>query len=108
MINYYVKDAEGIAAFYCENSGFKETLRTPEGGLAVYIEVKLGAFSLGLADVEASCSMHNLPLKLGLPRGEVAMWTDDVDEVYEILRGESGALALHTTFWKLRHFGPLA
>jgi catechol 2,3-dioxygenase-like lactoylglutathione lyase family enzyme len=85
MINYYVKDVEGLARFYCENFGFKETFRTPDSGPAVHIEVRLGDFLLGLADVEAARSMHNLALNPGLPRGEVAMWTDDVDDVYETL-----------------------
>ena len=85
MVNYYVKDVEGLAAFYCENFGFKETFRTPKEGTAVHIEVRLGDFLLGFADIEAARAMHNLTLNPGLPRGEVAMWTDDVDEVYETL-----------------------
>ncbi len=83
MVNYYVNDVEGIAAFYREHFGFVETFRTPEQGTPVHIEVKLGNFLLGLASIEAATDMHSLPLQpdqpRGLPRGEVAMWTDDVD-----------------------------
>lgn len=83
MVNYYVNDVERIAAFYRENFGFVETFRTPEQGQPVHIEVRLGSFCLGLASIEAATSMHNLALHpdkpRGLPRGEVAMWTDDVD-----------------------------
>ena len=85
MVNYYVKNVERVAAFYCDNFGFEETFRTPEAGTAVHIEVRLGNFLLGFADIEAARAMHNLTLNLGLPRGEVAMWTDDVDAVHETL-----------------------
>ncbi|MEZ4658986.1 MAG: hypothetical protein R2911_15590 [Caldilineaceae bacterium] len=40
---------------------------------------------LGLASIEAARAMHNLPLNPGLPRGEVALWTDDVDEAFAAL-----------------------
>lgn len=85
MINYYVQDVEGLAAFYCDHFGFVETFRTPETGTAVHIEVRLGSFLLGFANIDAAQAMHNLSLNPGLPRGEVALWTDDVDAVYETL-----------------------
>jgi catechol 2,3-dioxygenase-like lactoylglutathione lyase family enzyme len=85
MINYYVHDVEGLAAFYRENFGFAETFRTPTSGPPVHIEVRLGDFVLGLASVEAARAMHNLPLNPGLPRGEIALWTDDVDAAHALL-----------------------
>ncbi len=85
MVNYYVNDVEGLATFYRENFGFVETFRTPASGPAVHIEVRLGDFLLGFASIEAARAMHQLPLNPGLPRGEVALWTDDVDVAYAAL-----------------------
>lgn len=82
MVNYYVRDVEGIAAFYREHFGFIETFRTPAAGIPVHIEVRLGTFILGLASIEAAKAMHQLPLNPGLPRGEIALWTDDVDAAH--------------------------
>lgn len=88
MINYYVKDVEGLAKFYREHFGFAETFRTPDSGAAIHIEVRLGDFVLGLASIEAARAMHNLPLNPGLPRGEVALWTDDTDAAYAALMAQ--------------------
>ena len=88
MVNYYVHDVEGVAAFYCQHFGFRETFRTPESGTAVHIEVRLGEFLLGFASIEAARAMHQLPLNPGLPRGEVALWTDDVDEAFATLTAQ--------------------
>ena len=88
MVNYYVHDVEGLAAFYCKQFGFVETFRTPESGPAVHIEVRLGNFILGLASIPAARAMHNLPLNPGLPRGEIALWTDNVDAAYAALMAQ--------------------
>lgn len=85
MVNYYVNDVEGMAAFYREHFGFVETFRTPREGAPVHIEVTLGLFVLGLASIEAARSMHQLRVDPGSPRGEIALWTDDVDEAYAAL-----------------------
>ena len=85
MVNYYVQDVEELAAFYCRHFGFVETFRTPVQGPAVHIEVRLGNFVLGLASIPAAREMHGLPLNPGLPRGEIALWTDDVDAAYAAL-----------------------
>ena len=85
MINYYVNDVEGLATFYRQHFGFRETFRTPDTGPAIHIELRLGEFLLGLASIEAARAMHQLPLNPGLPRGEVALWTDDVDQAYAAL-----------------------
>ncbi|MEZ4512449.1 MAG: VOC family protein [Chloroflexota bacterium] len=88
MVNYYVYDVEGVAAFYCQHFGFRETFRTPKSGTAVHIEVRLGEFLLGFASIEAARAMHQLPLNPGLPRGEVALWADDVDEAFATLTAQ--------------------
>lgn len=85
MVNYYVNDVEGMAAFYREFFGFVETFRTPKEGVPVHIEVRLGPFVLGLASIEAARSMHQLPIDPGSPRGEIALWTDDVDQAFAAL-----------------------
>lgn len=85
MVNYYVNDVEGVAAFYREHFNFVETFRTPDQGPAVHIELALGNFVLGLASIDAARAMHRLPLNPGLPRGEIALWTDDVDAAYALL-----------------------
>jgi catechol 2,3-dioxygenase-like lactoylglutathione lyase family enzyme len=86
MINYYVRDPERVAAFYQENFGFVERFRTPETGPAIHIEVALGTFAVGFARIDAVRSMHHLDLDPGKPRGEIAIWTDNVDAAIAVLR----------------------
>jgi lactoylglutathione lyase len=86
VTNIYVRDVEGVASFYQENFGFEESFRTPKDGQPVHIELKLQAFTLGLASIEAAKCMHGLPLIPGTPRSEVALWTEDVDQVVHALR----------------------
>ena len=86
VTNIYVRDVEGVASFYRENFGFEESFRTPKDGQPVHIELRLQAFTLGLASIEAAKSMHGLPLNPGPPRSEVALWTEDVDQVVHFLR----------------------
>lgn len=88
MVNYYVEDVEGVAAFYRTHFGFTETFRTPEQGPAIHIEVRLGEFVLGFASIAAARAMHQLPLNPGLPRGEIALWTDDVDAAFAALTAQ--------------------
>lgn len=88
MVNYYVHDVDGLAAFYCEHFGFVETFRTPRTGPAVHIEVRLEQFVLGLASVEAARTMHQLPVDPGKPRSELALWVDDVDEAFACLTAQ--------------------
>lgn len=83
--NYYVQDVEGLAAFYRESFGFKETYRNPQVGPPEHIELRLGDFVLGFASVEAGRTIHHLPLDPGKPRGEIVLWTNDVDQAYAML-----------------------
>lgn len=106
MVNYYVQDVERLAAFYCEHFGFTETFRTPQNGPAIHIEVRLGSFILGLASIDAARAMHQLPLNPGLPRGEVALWTDDVDVAFAELTAKGvRIISPPTTFSKRHHCG---
>ncbi|HEX6989360.1 MAG TPA: VOC family protein [Bacillota bacterium] len=82
QVNYYVQDVEGMAAFYQEHFGFVETFRFPREGAPLKIEVRLGEFVLGFGAVAAVRALHGLDVDPGRPRGEIALWTDDVDRVH--------------------------
>lgn len=82
QVNYYVHDVERMAAFYCEHFGFVESFRTPREGVPLKVEVRLGDFILGFGAVDVVREMHNFEVNLGSPRSEIAVWTDDVDEVH--------------------------
>jgi catechol 2,3-dioxygenase-like lactoylglutathione lyase family enzyme len=79
QVNIYVADVEASLRFY-DLLGFTETFRTPEHGAPVHVELRLGEFILGLADIAAVRDMHGVEVgPTGLPRAEVVLWTDDVD-----------------------------
>ena len=83
--NYYVRDVEDIATFYRDNFGFKETYRTPQVGTPEHIELRLGEYLIGLSSVEAGRRIHQLPLDPGKPRGEIVLWSNDVDQAHAML-----------------------
>lgn len=83
--NYYVRDVEGMAAFYRDNFGFKETYRTPQVGTPEHIELRLGEYLIGLSSIEAGRRLHRLPLDPGKPRGEIVLWCNDVDQAHAML-----------------------
>jgi catechol 2,3-dioxygenase-like lactoylglutathione lyase family enzyme len=83
QVNVYVEDVERACRFYRDVFGFTETFRTPEQGRPVHVELRLGSLTFGLAAVDAVLSMHGLTVGGGgPPRGELALWTDDVDRAY--------------------------
>jgi lactoylglutathione lyase len=104
QVNLYVADVEASVRFYTELLGFTETFRTPETGRPAHAEARLGGLVLGLAGFEAARSMHGLPAEPGPTRAEVAVWTDDVDVVYERLlaRGVRSISAPHDFIGRLR------
>lgn len=83
--NYYVRDVEVIATFYRENFGFKETYRTPQEGEPEHIELRLGEYLIGVSSIEAGRRLHKLPLDPGNPRGEIVLWTNNVDKAHAML-----------------------
>lgn len=83
--NYYVQDVERMAAFYRSSFGFQETFRTPQEGTPEHIELRLGEYLIGLSSVEAGRRIHQLPLDPGKPRGEIVLWTNDVDQAHAML-----------------------
>jgi catechol 2,3-dioxygenase-like lactoylglutathione lyase family enzyme len=84
QINLYVTDVEASLRFYCENFGFTETFRTPPRGAPIHAEMRLGGLVLGAATIESARGIHGLELGGGAaPRGEVVVWTDDLDGAFE-------------------------
>jgi catechol 2,3-dioxygenase-like lactoylglutathione lyase family enzyme len=80
QLNIYVTDIEASLRFYRDLLGFAETFRTPEHGAPAHVELLLGEFTLGLADIAAVHDTHAVEVgPTGLPRAEVVLWTDDVD-----------------------------
>src|SRR5690606_33331175 len=68
QVNYYVRDVERMATFYCEHFGFVESFRYPKEGPPLKVEVRLGDFVLGFGAVEVVRSMHGLDVNPGAPR----------------------------------------
>src|SRR6266567_6130915 len=82
QINIYVADVEASLRFYGELFGFTETFRTPAEGLPMHVEMRLGGLILGVASIESARRIHGLDPGHGPPRGEVVVWTDDVDQAF--------------------------
>ena len=82
QINFYVEDVELTARFYYESFDFTETFRTPDQGPPIHVELRLGQFTLGVADIDALRQMHGIVAGAGRPRAELVIWTEDVDGVY--------------------------
>ncbi len=89
--NYYAQDVERLAAFYRDNFGFKETYRTPTEGAPEHVELRLGDYLIGLSSVEAGRRLHQLPLDPGKPRGEIVLWTNEVDQAHAMLMAKGVA-----------------
>lgn len=82
QVNMYVKDVETSVRFYRDYFGFVETFRTPKEGKPIHAEVQLGGFTLGLAAIESIAPIHGFDVHSGPPRGELVLWTDDVDKTF--------------------------
>jgi catechol 2,3-dioxygenase-like lactoylglutathione lyase family enzyme len=83
QVNFYVRDVEESARFYRDSFGFTETFRTPQHGPPTHAELRLGAFTLGLATIESLRGVHGIATaESGPPRAELVVWTDDVDLAY--------------------------
>ena len=82
QINLYVADIEASLRFYRDLLGFLETFRTPRDGAPIHVEMRLGGLILGVATMESVRSIHGLNPGEGQPRGEVVVWTDDVDRAF--------------------------
>lgn len=69
--------------------GFTETFRTPSEGAPIHVELRLGGLVLGVATFDSAQHLHSLDVgrPQGTPRGEVVVWTDDVDRAFASLTG---------------------
>ncbi|MBT1702858.1 VOC family protein [Chryseosolibacter indicus] len=85
QVNLYVRDVQAVSHFYVRFFGFSEIFRTPSEGEPVHIELKLDNFILGVASMEAAKNIHNIPASSGPPRAEIALWTDNVDVIFDLL-----------------------
>lgn len=85
QVNLYVQDVETSIKFYSTYFGFKESFRTPKTGKPDHVELLLGRLNLGIASIESAKRMHGIDVGGDHPKGEVVLWTDNVDAVYEYL-----------------------
>ncbi len=79
QVNLYAHDSELSLRFYRDVLGFTETFRIPKEGIPDHVELQLGPFNLGVASFDALNRYHGIRTWPGPPRGEIALFTDDVD-----------------------------
>ena len=79
QVNLYAHDIEGSLRFYRDVLGLIETFRIPKKGIPDHVELQLGSFHLGVASFDALNRHHGIRTWPGPPRGEIALFTDDVD-----------------------------
>lgn len=82
QLNLYVQDLGRSLQFYRDLLGFTETFRAPPDGPPIHIELRLGHFSLGLVPLEALARHPGLTGGGEMPRGELVVWSEDVDVAY--------------------------
>jgi lactoylglutathione lyase len=85
LVNLYTRDIEAGIRFYRDLLGFVETFRTPSAGVPEHIELRLGAFTVGLGTVAAARRVHGVEAEPGRPSMVLVVWTDDVDKAFEQL-----------------------
>jgi catechol 2,3-dioxygenase-like lactoylglutathione lyase family enzyme len=86
--NYYASDVDALVAFYRQQFGFRESYRTPPTGPAEHVELRLGDYLIALSSQEAARRIHHLPIDPGKPRGEIVLWTNDVDGAHQRLMAD--------------------
>jgi lactoylglutathione lyase len=85
FVNIYTRDIEAGLGFYRDLLGFKETFRTPTEGTPDHVELALNDFAIGLGTVEAAKRVHGVDAEPGSAAMVLVVWTDDVDEAFELL-----------------------
>lgn len=83
QVNLYAYEVERSIEFYRDVLGFAETFRTPKQGVPEHVELRLGSFCLGLASFDALSHHHGIRTGRGPPRGEVALFSADVDGAFQ-------------------------
>lgn len=87
--NYYAADVERLVTFYRDHFGFQESYRTPPTGQPEHVELRLGDYLIGISSQEAARRIHHLPIDPGKPRGEIVLWTNDVDQAHAMLMADN-------------------
>jgi catechol 2,3-dioxygenase-like lactoylglutathione lyase family enzyme len=82
LFNLYTRDLDRALPFYRDLLGFTETFRVPRRGPPDHVEMELGPLNLSVSTLEALRRDHGLSGGGGPPRGEVVLWTKDVDAAY--------------------------
>lgn len=85
QVNLYSGAIEASLRLYRDTLGFPETFRTPREGPPDHVELRAGPWSLGIATFDALASQHGIATRPGPPRGELALWVDDVDSAFSWL-----------------------
>ncbi len=85
LINLFVNDIEKSLRFYHSIFGFKQISRTSGNGSMGQIQMELGNLNLGISAMEYLNQHYGIYASKGPPRGEVAVWVDDVDSAYSWL-----------------------
>jgi lactoylglutathione lyase len=85
FVNLYTSNIEAGIRFYRDLLGFRETFRTPKEGTPEHVELVLNGFGVGLGTVEAAKRVHGVDASPGSPAMVLVVWTDDVDQSFELL-----------------------
>ena len=85
FVNLYTRNIEAGIRFYRDLLGFRETFRTPKEGTPEHVELALNGFGVGLGTVEAAKRVHGVDASPGSPAMVLVVWTDDVDQSFELL-----------------------
>jgi catechol 2,3-dioxygenase-like lactoylglutathione lyase family enzyme len=86
LVNLYTCNIEAGIHFYRDLLAFRETFRTPKDGAPEHVELTLNGFGVGLGTVEAAKRVPGVEATPGSPAMALVVWTDDVDESFDLLR----------------------
>jgi len=86
FVNLYTRNIKAGIHFYRDLLGFRETFRTPKEGAPEHVELTLNGFGVGLGTVEAAKRVHGVEAAPGSPAMVLVVWTDDVDNSFELLK----------------------
>jgi glyoxylase I family protein len=82
QVNLYANDIDASLRFYRDVLGFTEKFRVPKEGAPDHVELQVGALRWGVATFAALERVHGIRTGRGPPRGELVLFTDDVDGAY--------------------------
>ena len=85
FVNLCTRNIDAGIRFYRDLLGFRETFRTPKEGTPEHVELTLNGFGVGLGTIEAAKRRHAVDASPGTPAMVLVVWTDDVDQSFELL-----------------------